>query len=354
MNKDGRVNETILINSTIKDEPVVLQGCTNCKIVNCDFSFDKAGKTMLTLEDCKRCVISKCEFHDKTTAGLLINIKGKNSKDNIIEGCRFSNFKFMGTENAEPIRIGESKYSGCRFKTIVRFCHFDHLEADVETVSIKSCGNILENNKHEDCKSSFVIRHGGFNIIRNNLFIGSGGIRVHGNGNEITGNYHKNNNNKDKPPLIISNGTLEDDPNFDDEGKPHDSEGCSHHAYAHSKNNKIEGNTYANCGGKCVDWGKERKLKDNDKGEKNCNDKKYKLKENIPPTKNKFENNTMMVDDEDIHSTFLVFSETAQVADNVFEANKLFGDNAKRGHVPQEAIKRLATKPEIEIPNMDR
>ena len=53
----------------------------------------------------------------------------------------------------------------------------------------------------------FVIRHGGFNKIRNNLFIGSGGIRVYGSdSNEIRGNYHKNNSSSEKPPLVIAMG----------------------------------------------------------------------------------------------------------------------------------------------------
>ena len=223
-------NETILVDDTINDEPVKLKNCSGCRIVNCDFSYNEADTTMLILSNCVRCVVSRCKFHDKDTPGLFIKIEGEKSKDNVIEGCRFSKFTYDGEENAEPIRIGGSQFSGCWFNTNVRHCHFNHLEADVETVSIKSCGNVLENNRHEDCKSSFVIRHGGFNKIRNNLFIGSGGIRVYGDSNEITGNYHKNNNNSKKPPLIISNGNLENDPNFDHKGKPSGEDGCSHAA----------------------------------------------------------------------------------------------------------------------------
>jgi hypothetical protein len=358
----GENNKTILMNETIEGKPVVIEGCTDCKIVNCDFSFNKEDETMLTLKNCIRCVVSKCKFHDKDTAGLFLKIAGDKSKDNIIEGCHFSEFTITEEErkrykkthddknlNAEPIRIGGSQFSGCRFNTTIRFCHFDHLKADVETVSIKSCGNILENNKHEDCESSFVVRHGGLNKIRNNLFIGSGGIRVYGNGNEITGNYHKNNDNREKPPLIISNGNLENDPNFDSEGKPIGEEGCTHAAYARAENNLIEGNTYDNCKGTCIVWG--YKMYDEEK-KKKCNGKKYTLKGPIPPTKSKFRNNSIIADDED--STLLKFSQTAVVADNVFEANKLFGENAKRGHMPQEAIERLSTRPEIKMPDTER
>jgi hypothetical protein len=172
----------------------------------------------------------------------MIKIIGGKSKDNVIEGCKFYKFDYDGEENAEPVRIGDSRLSHCSFNTTIKYCHFDHLKADVETVSVKSCGNVLENNKHENCRSSFVIRHGGYNKIRNNLFIGSGGIRVYGEGNEIRGNYHENNSSSDKPPLIIGNGSFENDPNFEFNGGPRKKdeegeEGCGHAVYARAKNN---------------------------------------------------------------------------------------------------------------------
>ena len=358
----NEVNKTLLVDKKIDDEPLKVINCTNCKIVNCDFSFNKENETMLTLDNCVGCVVSKCKFHDKDTAGLFLKIAGDKSKDNIIEGCDFSEFTITEKErkrfkethdkknlNAEPIRIGGSQFSGCRFNTTIRFCHFDHLKADVETVSIKSCGNTLENNLHEDCESNFTIRHGGFNFIRNNVFKGSGGIRVIGDGNEIAGNYHQNNSSSKYPPLTVSNGTIEVDPNFDNEGKPHDSEGCSHHAYARSKNNKIESNIYENCEERCVLWGKERTVSNDDRGEKKCKGKKYKLTEGFLPTKNKFRNNILIGDNKE--SLLLRLDEGAKLADNVFEANKLFGEKAKRGDMLQEAIENLSSRPEIKIPD---
>jgi Chondroitinase B len=349
MEISNKSNETILVDKTITQESVKIKNCTDCKIVNCDFSFKKEDETMLTLSNCVGCVVSKCKFHDKDTSGLFIKIEGEKSKDNVIEGCHFSDFTITqeyskhykethGKDknlNAEPIRIGGSQFSGCFFNTTIRFCHFDHLEADVETVSIKSCGNVLENNKHEDCKSSFVIRHGGLNKIQNNLFIGSGGIRVCGDSNEIIGNYHQNNDSSRFPPLIISNGNLENDPNFDSEGKPSGKEGSSHAAYARAKNNLLEGNTYDNCVGTCVIWARKKE------------DQK------LIPTKNKFRNNAIIADEADTDSTLLVLFLEAEIADNLFETNQLYGENAKRGDIPQEAIKTLSTRPEIKMPDVE-
>jgi hypothetical protein len=362
---DDRSNETLLINEKINDKPVKVRDCTDCKIVKCDFSYNEKDQTMLTLENCVRCTVSECDFHDKDTYGLMIKIIGEKSKDNVIEGCKFSEFEYDGDENAEPVRIGDSRLSGCEFNTIIRYCHFDGLKADVETVSIKSCGNVLENNKHENCRSSFVIRHGGSNKIRNNLFIGSGGIRVYGDSNEIRGNYHENNSSSEKPPLIIANGSLENDPNFKDSGGPRGGEGCGHAVYARTKNNVIEGNTYDNCEVTCVDWGYKthkcdpEKDKD-DTGKKlfckrQCGEKEYKLntidKEPLHPINNSFINNTIMADDEKKEPTTLLecSPETKILDNNVFRGNKLY--NAKPGDVPEGATEDLPSKPIIAKPD---
>jgi hypothetical protein len=74
--------------------------------------------------------------------------------------------------------------------------------------------------------------------------------------------------------------------------------------------------------------------------------KKKKPEQTRTPKKNKFRNNTMIADDKD--STFLKFDDTE---DNVFEDNKLYGEKAKRGDIPEEAITKLSTRPEIKIPD---
>ena len=74
------------------------------------------------------------------------------------------------------------------------------------------------------------------------------------------------------------------------------------------------------------------------------------MKGPIRPNKNKFRNNTIVANDKD--SALLKFSMTAGVADNVFEGNKLFGENANRGEVPRDSIEKLSTKPEIKLPEV--
>jgi hypothetical protein len=63
---------------------------------------------------------------------------------------------------------------------------------------------------------------------------------------------------------------------------------------------------------------------------------------------NEFRSNVIIADQKD--STLLKFSDDADVADNRFEDNGLYGQNAKHGGLPQKAIKVLAMKPVLTIP----
>lgn len=377
----------------------------NCKIVDCKFSFDEPDTDMLILDNCQKCVVSKCTFEDKHSSGLFIKIRGADSQCNVIQGCTFSKFEFNGDENAEPIRLGGSEFSGCWFRTKVRYCHFNGLDADAETVSIKSCGNVLEHNKHENCDSNFTIRHGCQNTIANNLFIGKGGIRVHGDDNIIRGNYHKDNNNsEDRKPLIVSNGIFENDPNsigafekpadpkFKDGGqrcKPSGKEGCGHFVYVRAKNNLIEGNVYQDCKGPCVEWGcKDWKWDDKDKNPHKhkhqvwCDDDKhkdkdkltYELKEYLSPINNTFKNNILMADDNHKDSTLISFAckqpksmskeeyakskdtltkqnKEKAIKENTFEPNNRWYDKAKLGEIPQGPELRVDEKDAIREPD---
>jgi hypothetical protein len=349
---------TVLRGSTIRHEQVKLRGCDDVTITDCNFSFDEAGKAMVTLDNCTRCKILKSEFHDKTTTGNFIKIIGENSKDNLIEDCIFRDHTFSEGNGGEAIRVGESPYSGCIFKTEVRFCRFENLKADDETVSIKSCGNLLEHNEHIDCDSNITIRHGGDNIIRDNKFIGSGGIRVYGKGNSIIHNYHKNNNTNggeiNRRPLIISNGNFENDRNFDSQGRPSKRKGCSHAVYARVKENIIEDNIYDNCKRTCIIWGFktykcEPTERDPNKCKKECNGRTYTIGGPKKPNKNKFRKNIIIGDEINGNTTFLMFNAESEKLDNVFEANKLH--KAQHGHIPEEPGDTLDERPPFTIPD---
>jgi len=216
-------------------------------IKNCDFSVNESERTMLSLSNCQDCRVEGCKFHDKDTKGVGLKIAGEHTKRIVVDDCEFYNLTYDQENGGEPIRIGNSHSSGVWFDCTVRNCYFHNLKADPETVSIKSCGNVIEDCRHENCRSSFVIRHGGFAKIRNNRFKGEGGIRIYGYGNEITGNRFKDNQSDRFPPITLGAGNREKDPNFTAPDKPSGREGESHAIYAQINNNTIKDNTFENC-----------------------------------------------------------------------------------------------------------
>ena len=333
------------------DDPLEIEELEGFRLIDCTFSQKKGER--LILNNCKNCWVTRCHFPKKTTLGVSIKITGIESNGNVIVGCDFREHSIRESNGGECIRIGENNFSGCTFNTKVRYCSFLDLETgEPESISIKSCGNTFEYNTHERCTSSVTIRHGGFNKILNNTFVGSGGIRVYGAQNEVKGNWHESNSNKSFPPLTISNGNLEDDPNFEAE-KPDETpkpvkepkEGCTHDAYACAKNNTIEDNTYVNCQGTCISWGHKDYA---DKEEKKCGDNGYTQEGPLLPKDNKFRGNSVVAEDNDSEllgfilkkelTTPTMESLKKRLKDNTFEDIRLYGKKAMGGLIPQEAI----------------
>ena len=325
---DGERNKRIRLDRDQLRNKVVLTNCNNCTIEDETFSYEGRGD-QLELRDCVDCKVLRCTFHNRDRKGNFIHMQGARSRNNLIEGCTFKNHTYDGGNGGEAIIVGGDKVSGCRFKTKIRKCDFINCSGDDELVSIKSCDNIFENNNiHDDCRGNVTIRHGGFNTIQNNVFEGSvGGIRVLGDGNKIIGNHHRNNHNggNNRRPLIIENGDSERDRNFNDNDEPIGREGRDHATYARAKNNIIEGNTYENCRGICVIWGRT------DEDEK--------------PRRNTFRNNTLIA--REGRSEFLRFIR-AERDENRFEDNKMHGREADRGNLQEREVERLESPPEIE------
>lgn len=235
----------IIENQTFKDKGLSLSGKSDVLIRNCDFSYDKSDTTMLTLSNCKGFRVENCKFHSKRTKGLGLKIAGTGSGE--VVGCEFYDLTFSDANGGEPVRIGNSHSSGVTFKVTFRDNYFHNLAADPETISIKCVGATVEYNTFENNKSNVTVRHGGFATIRNNLFKGSGGIRVYGYGNVIENNHFQDNKDSKYVPLTLGAGTVAKDPNFTAPDKPSGKEGTSHAEYAQINHNTIRNNTFKNC-----------------------------------------------------------------------------------------------------------
>lgn len=219
----------------------------NCTIQNVDFSSNESDH-MVNASNLKNCKFINCKFHDKSTIGVACNMSGPGTSGNIFDGCEWYNLTYSAGNGGEPLRLGNSQYSGIWFNCTVRNCNFHDLKADVETISIKSCGNTVENCTFSNNQSNITVRHGGFAKIINNKFFGSGGIRLYGYGTTITGNTFKDNQSDSKfAPIIIGAGTEPKDPNFTAPDKPSGKEGRSHATYAQVNTATIEKNVFDNC-----------------------------------------------------------------------------------------------------------
>src|SRR5918996_1596866 len=237
----------VIENKKFDRERLSLKGKSKVLIRNCDFSVNESEEAMLTLSNCQDCRVEGCKFHDKDTEGVALKMRGGDTKRIVVDNCEFYKLTYNAGNGGEPVRIGNSETSGVSFDCTVRNCYFHDLRADPETVSIKSCGNVIENCRHENCKSSFVVRHGGFAIIRNNRFKGEGGIRIYGYGNIITGNHFEGNQSNKFPPITLGAGDVKKDPNWIDVDTPSGREGVSHSRYAQINNNTIKDNTKHDC-----------------------------------------------------------------------------------------------------------
>jgi Chondroitinase B len=297
-------------------ERVILKNCTNCTIKNTTFE-DCGSGDWLIMEDCVDCKILHCDFETRNNTGNYIHLKGEKTRDNLIEDCRFKNH----TGDGEAIIVGCNEWSGCNYKTTIRNCKFIGCTGDDEIVSIKSFGNVFEDNEIRDgCDGNIVIRHGGRNKILINRFIGDvGGIRVFGANNQIIGNHHRDNNNENdnRRPLIIECGDFENDPNTGD------CPGDGHGRYARPKENKIKDNIYEKCKGVCVVWGFRFGQDDPERSFK--------------PKDNEFKENKLKAGSE--HSVFLEFKNGVGEDDNDFKDNEMEGSGAERGDLPQSGLK---------------
>lgn len=230
-----------LKDKTIK-ERVKISG-SNLLIENVDFcSNDKDH--MVKVNSGKNITFRKCKFHGKSTEGVVLNIVGSGTKGVIVEECEFFDLTSQVKNGGETIRLGLSDLANQNFNCIVRGCKFNKIRTkEPELISIKSVGNLIEKNVFNDNTCSVVIRHGFNNTIQDNIFEGEGGIRVHGKGNKILRNHHKNNRSEDYPPLSLVNGNVEDE-NLEAQ-------------YAQVRTNLVEGNIYEDCKF-AVLWGRDR------------------------------------------------------------------------------------------------
>lgn len=173
----------------------------NCRLTNC--TIDNYSKPERFDTDSwiifwgKNNRLDHCTIGDKLNGGttIIVNLDDERSQQNqhSIDSNYFPGRQRLASNGGETIRVGVSRYSLTESKTNIAYNYFEHVNGEVEIISIKSGSNHVHHNTFYECEGGLVLRHGSKNIIESNVFIGNnkpntGGIRVINPGHKVFNN----------------------------------------------------------------------------------------------------------------------------------------------------------------------
>ena len=156
--------------------------------------------------------VINCSFMNKESAGALILVElaynaspnGTTNTSCIAVGHTISNNYFYkyakidptlsNSGDSETIRIGSSENQNVNSNTIVTNNYFVESDGENEIITNKSKNNQFINNTFRRCRGSLVLRHGSNALVNGNYFLGeniygTGGIRITDSNHIITNNY---------------------------------------------------------------------------------------------------------------------------------------------------------------------
>ena len=160
--------------------------------------------------------IDHCSFFNKKNIGVLLAVilEDDRSRTNFhsIDHNYFGFRTPLASNGGEIIRVGVSEHCEFNSNTIIEDNFFEKCDGETEIISIKSCQNIVRKNLFKECQGAVVLRHGNYNTIANNVFLGNdkkgtGGVRVINKGQVIVNNFFYKCKGVDfRSPLSIMNG----------------------------------------------------------------------------------------------------------------------------------------------------
>ena len=160
--------------------------------------------------------LDHCSFYNKNNIGVLLAVilEDDRSRENFhsIDHNYFGVRLPLASNGGEIIRVGVSQHCEFNSNTQIIDNFFEHCDGEGEVISIKSCRNIIRNNLFRECQGSVVLRHGNYNTVENNVFLGngkagSGGVRIINKGQWVVNNFfYKCVGDGFRSPLSIMNG----------------------------------------------------------------------------------------------------------------------------------------------------
>ena len=160
--------------------------------------------------------VDHCSFLNKKNIGVLMAVilEDERSRENfhLIDHNYFGFRLPLASNGGEMIRVGVSEHCEFNSNTQIVDNFFEHCDGETEIISIKSCRNVIRNNLFKECQGAVVLRHGNYNTVQNNVFIGNnkegtGGVRIINKGQWVVNNLFYKCRGKDfRSPLSIMNG----------------------------------------------------------------------------------------------------------------------------------------------------
>jgi poly(beta-D-mannuronate) lyase len=160
--------------------------------------------------------LDHCSFKDKKNMGVLLAVilDDERSRENFhsIDHNYFGRRPPLASNGGEIIRVGVSQHCEFNSNTQITDNFFERCDGETEIVSIKSCSNVVRGNVFKESQGGVVLRHGNYNTVENNLFLGNGkdgtgGVRVINKGQWVINNFFYRCRGVDfRSPLSIMNG----------------------------------------------------------------------------------------------------------------------------------------------------
>ena len=192
----------------------------NCRVTNCaiyEFNNPKRMKeNNWILFYGKRNRLDHNTFIGKKNLGVLLAVilDDDRSRENFhsIDHNYFGPRIPLASNCGEIIRVGVSQHCEFNSNTQITDNFFDRCDGETEVVSIKSCRNVIRGNVLKECQGGVVLRHGHYNIVENNLFLGddkpgTGGVRIINHGQWVINNlFYKCRGIDFRSPMSLMNG----------------------------------------------------------------------------------------------------------------------------------------------------
>lgn len=192
----------------------------HCRVTNCAIDNFNNPKRMdennWVLFYGKHNQLDHCSFKDKNNMGVLLAVilDDERSRENFhsIDHNYFGRRQPLGSNGGEIIRVGVSQHCEFNSNTQINDNFFEHCDGETEIISIKSGSNIVRRNLFKECQGGVVLRHGNYNTVENNVFLGNGkagtgGVRVINKGQWVVNNFFYRCRGVDfRSPLSIMNG----------------------------------------------------------------------------------------------------------------------------------------------------